>query len=51
MARPRVDSRLQKIETGIDGIMDKLCEMSSCKPDEIESDSAQEAETLEDPEE
>jgi len=47
MARPPVDKRLQKIETGIDGIMDKLCEMSPCKPDDIEPDAAQEAETSE----
>ncbi len=34
MARPKVDSRLQNIESGIDGIMDKLCEMSSCESKE-----------------
>ncbi len=32
MARPPVDKRLQNIESSLDGIMNKLCEMSSCKP-------------------
>jgi len=48
MARPPVDKRLQHIETSLDEIKNKLCEMSPCKPDNIESDSTQEAETLED---
>ena len=34
MVRPRVDKRLQNIEDGISGIMDKLCDMSPCKPEE-----------------
>ena len=30
MARPKVDQRLQNIESGISRIMDKLCEISPC---------------------
>ena len=45
MPRPPVDKRLQHIESGIDEIKNKLCEMSPCKPDNIESDAAQEAKT------
>ena len=36
MARPRVDTRLQNIEDGIDEIMNKLCEMSPCAPNKDE---------------
>ena len=32
MARPPVDTRLQKIENGIGEIMEKLCEMNPCSP-------------------
>jgi len=42
MARPKVDKRLQNIEDGISGIMDKLCEISPCDPKEdevVEEDS------------
>jgi len=34
MARPKVDSRLQNIESGIDEIKNKLCEMSQCEPED-----------------
>ena len=34
MARPKVDKRLQNIEAGITGIMDKLCEITPCEPKE-----------------
>ncbi len=47
MARPPVDKRLQNIESSLDGIMNKLCEMSPCKPDDIESNSTEKSETLE----
>jgi len=41
MARPKVDSRLQNIESGIDEIKNKLCEMSPCNLDNLESNSTQ----------
>ena len=31
MARPKVDSRLQNIEKGIDDIKEKLCEIHPCE--------------------
>jgi len=34
MARPKVDKRLQNIEAGITGIMDKLCEISPCEKED-----------------
>lgn len=37
MTRPPVDKRLQHIESGIDEIKSKLCEMSSCKPEDTEN--------------
>ena len=41
MVRPKVDKRLQNIEAGITGIMDKLCEISPCetKEDEVVDES------------
>jgi len=45
MVRPKVDKRLQNIEVGISGIMEKLCEMSPCKPkedDEVAESGAEE---------
>ncbi len=44
MARPRVDSRLKNIETSLDWIMDKLCEMSPCKPEDIENNIEEDSE-------
>jgi len=37
MARPKVDSRLQNIESGIDEIKNKLCEMSPFKSEDTEN--------------
>jgi len=34
MARPPVDTRLQKLEKGMKEIMEKLCEMEPCSPKE-----------------
>ena len=42
MPRPPVDKRLQHIETTLDGIMDKLCEMSPCEP-EISEENTEES--------
>ena len=44
MARPRVDSRLQNIESSLDGIMNKLCEMSSCEPEDTENNIEEDSE-------
>ena len=44
MARPKVDKRLQNIEDGISGIMDKLCDMSPCSPKEDEVVESEEEE-------
>jgi len=44
MPRPKVDKRLQNIEVGILGIMDKLCEIHPCDPkeDEVVDESVEE---------
>ena len=44
MPRQKVDKRLQNIEDGISGIMDKLCEISPCDPkeDEVVDESVEE---------
>jgi hypothetical protein len=34
MPRPKVDSRLQNIEQGIEDIKEKLCQMHPCEPKE-----------------
>jgi len=44
MARPKVDSRLQNIESGIDEIKNKLCEMSTCKPEDTENNIEEDSE-------
>jgi len=44
MARPKVDSRLQNIESGIDEIKSKLCEMSPCEPVNTENNTEEDSE-------
>jgi len=45
MARPRVDSRLQNIESGIDEIKNKLCEMSTCNAEVSENNEGEDSES------
>ena len=45
MARPRVDSRLQNIESGIDEIKNKLCEMSPFNSEITENNEEEDSES------
>ena len=42
MPRPPVDKRLQKIEDGINNIMNKLCEMEPCEDEVVASEETKE---------
>jgi len=43
MVRPKVDSRLQNIEKGIEDIKEKLCKIHPCESETNKTDSEEES--------